>query len=127
MASIFVSHRGLDQEPAERLATELRLARHDVWLDTWTVRPGDSIVHEITSGLTRSAYLVLCLSRHGPSPWLDREWMSALARQLDAKDIVLLPVRLTGGDLPAILADIKLVDLVADWPNGVKELLRALR
>jgi len=53
--------------------------------------------------------------------------MSALARQLDGCHVKILPVLLTGGSPPAILADIKYADLVRDWDRGVKQLLRAIR
>ena len=61
------------------------------------------------------------------APWMSREWMSALARQLDGHAVKLLPVRLSGGEPPAILADIKYADLVKDWDGGVRALLRAIR
>jgi hypothetical protein len=41
--------------------------------------------------------------------------------------VKLLPVRLTGGKPPAILADIRYADLVADWTKGFAELTRAIR
>ncbi|MFE5558792.1 toll/interleukin-1 receptor domain-containing protein [Streptomyces sp. NPDC056544] len=101
---------------------------HQVWLDHWEVGIGDSIVRQMDDGLTNYPYLVLCLSQSGVSaPWMSREWMSALARQLDGAGVKLLPVRLTGGDLPAILADIRYADLVTDWNAGVRALDRALR
>jgi len=61
------------------------------------------------------------------SPWMSREWMSALARQLDGHGVRLLPLRLSGGEPPALLADIRYADLVADWDRGVQELLAAIR
>lgn len=128
MAKVFVSHRGADTAEAERLATEIRAAGHDVWLDAWAIGLGDSIVGRIDEGLAGAAYVVLCLSAQGVStPWMGREWMSTLARQLDGRGVKLLPVRLTGGDPPAILADIKYADLVTSWTRGVADLLRAIR
>jgi hypothetical protein len=53
--------------------------------------------------------------------------MSSLARQLSGQSIKVLPVVLTGGQLPAILADIKHADLVEDWAKGISELLRAIK
>ena len=127
MANLFISHRGADTDAAERLAIELRTKGHQVWLDRWEIQIGDSIVGKINQGLTGATYLVLCYSDQGVSaPWMGREWMSALARQLNSRGIKLLPVRLTGGDPPAILEDIRYADLVADWDAGVAELLAAI-
>jgi hypothetical protein len=128
MAAVFVSHRGADAREAELLAAELRARGHQVWLDAWEIGIGDSIVGKIDEGLEGAVHLVLCYSAAGSlSPWMSREWMSFLARQLDGAGVWLLPARLTGGTPPAILADMKYADLVADWAGGVAALCAAIR
>lgn len=128
MANVFISHRKSDDDPAEQLANEIRNAGHQVWLDEWNIGLGDSIIERINEGLQGATYVIVCYSSSGvTSPWMGREWMSALARQLNGHGVKLLPARLTGGDPPAILADIKYADLVKDWSKGVSELLQAMR
>jgi TIR domain len=128
MANVFVSHRGADATTAERLAHEIRSQGHQVWLDVWEIQTGDSIVEKIEGGLEGASYLLLCYSAAGVlAPWFNREWMSALARQLNGQKIKILPVRLTGGEPPSILADIRYADLVQNWAGGVAELLRSIR
>jgi hypothetical protein len=128
MANVFISHRIGDSNEAERLANALKAAGHKVWLDRWALDVGDSIIQEINDGLEGSTYLILCYSSAGvTSPWMGSEWMSTLARQLNGANVRLLPVRLTGGDPPAILADRKYADLVKDWSNGVSQLLAAIK
>jgi hypothetical protein len=128
MSNVFVSHRGADATQATQLAEKIRAAGHSVWLDEWEINIGDSIVERIDAGLKGANYIVVCYSSAGvTAPWMSREWMTGLARQLEGKDIKLLPARLTGGDPPAILADIKYADLVTDWTRGVADLLRAIR
>lgn len=127
MAKVFISHRGSDTTVATRLADEIRNAGHDVWLDAWEIEIGDSIVRKINDGLGEADYVVLCLSLDGVmSRWISAEWMTTLARQLNGDGVKLLPARLTGGDVPPILADIKYADLVSDWGSEVGELLRAV-
>lgn len=127
MAIVFISHRKADDEAAERLADELRSAGHDVWFDEWEIGLGDSIVARMDEGLRGAAYLVLCYSASGVmSPWISREWMSALARQLEGQGVKLLPVRLTNGEPPAILADLRYADLAGDWDSGMEALKRVL-
>jgi len=53
--------------------------------------------------------------------------MAALARQLNGHNVRVLPVRLTGGQPPAILDDIRYADLVGDWSQGVIDLLEAIK
>lgn len=127
MAKVFVSHRGADQAVAERLSMALRDRGHKVWIDAWEVELGDSIIEQIDTGLSDCEFLLLCCSDAvSASPWMDREWMSALARQLSGLNVRVLPVRLTGGTLPSILADVKYADLAADWQLGLDAICRAL-
>lgn len=128
MAHVFISHRGSDTTEAERLATEIRAAGHTVRLDEWELGIGDSVVAWMDDAMADARYVVVCYSDQGVTvPWMGREWMSALARQLNGHGVRLLPVRLTGGAPPALLADIKYADLVKDWPAGVAQLLKAIR
>ncbi|MCP4700166.1 MAG: toll/interleukin-1 receptor domain-containing protein [Gammaproteobacteria bacterium] len=127
MANLFLSHRKADAALAERLAAELKNAGHQVWFDEWRINIGDSIVEQIDQGLEGAAYLLLCYSSAGMSPWVDREWMPTLARQLSGHAVKILPLLLNGGKPPAILADIKYADLVQDWDKGVQALLKAIR
>ncbi|MEU7923204.1 toll/interleukin-1 receptor domain-containing protein [Micromonospora zamorensis] len=127
MATVFVSHRGADSDAARRLAVQLRQRGHHVWLDEWEITVGDSIVERINVGLSGAIYLVLCCSDNGvQAPWMNREWMSALARQLDGADVKILPTLLRGGALPDILADIKYADLRTNWDSGVAQICRAV-
>lgn len=127
MANIFISHRKCDAYQARQLAEEIRKANHQVWLDEWHINLGDSIVQRINEGLEGASYVIVCYSSSGvTSPWMSREWMSTLARQLNGYNIKILPVLLAGGKPPAILADLKYADLVRNWVQGISELLRAI-
>jgi hypothetical protein len=128
MANVFISYRGADLSAARRLAEDLQARGHAVWLDKWNINIGDSIIEKINDGLGGSSYVVLCYSGSGVnSPWMSREWMSTLARQLEGANVRLLPVRLTGGSPPGILRDIRYADLVTNWTLGLEELCNALR
>src|SRR5690554_5332822 len=120
MAVVFIAHRRSDAKIAEKLATAIREAGYDVWLDAWEIGLGDSIVGKMNEGLEKLKLLILCFSSDGvEAPWISREWMTTLARQLDGQRVKILPVRLSGGDPPAILADLRYADLVADWNKGL--------
>jgi hypothetical protein len=127
MSNVFISHRTADMQEAEKLSNRIQAAGHAVWLDKWEISIGDSIIERMNEGLKSSNYLVLCYSSEGMAPWINREWMSILSRQLNGHDIKILPALLTGGAPPAIMADIKYADLVTDWSKGIFELLRAIK
>ena len=124
---IFISHRSADLDLARKLSGELEAYGHDVWLDDERILVGDSIVQEVEAGLLGSNYVIMCLSVHGPSEWTDREWMSTLSRRLSGTDVKLLPVVLSGGAVPSLLADIKYVDLTKDWDHGISLLCLAIK
>lgn len=128
MANVFISHRSDDTQKAVQLAESIRSNGHNVWVDEWDISFGDSIVEKINEGLEGATYVVICYSTAGiSSPWMSREWMSALARQLNGAGVKLLPVVLSGGNPPAILADIKYVNLVNDWDTGIEQLIKAMQ
>jgi hypothetical protein len=127
-SGVFICHRTPDASLARRLAEQIRDSGFNVWLDEWEILIGDSVVERINSGLENAKYVVVCYSESGVlSKWMSREWMAALARQLEGRDMKLLPARLSGGAPPAILADVKFADLVKDWNRGLEDLLRAMR
>jgi hypothetical protein len=98
-----------------------------VWIDTWKIDIGDSIVERIDAGLSDASFLILCGSNEPfTSPWVNREWRSALASQLNGADVRLLPVLLTGNNLPFILNDIKHANLVLHWQDGIEAICKVL-
>lgn len=91
MANVFISHRRSDTNEAERLAQEIRRAGHRIWFDAWEIGIGDSIVDRMNQGLSGSTYVVVCYSSAGiDAPWMSREWLSALALQLNGHGVTLL-------------------------------------
>src|ERR1039458_792048 len=85
---VFISHRTADADLARRLAEEIQRAGYPVWLDDWEILTGDSVVERINTGLENAKYVVVCYSEAGVlSHWMSREWMSALATQLESHGI----------------------------------------
>ena len=113
--------------PSAKLVRDIQAAGHEVWFDDWKIDLGDSIVGRVNEGLEGMSYLVLCYSSSGMSDWVDREWMSALSRQLSGQQVKILPVLLSGGKSPAILADIKYANLFKDWSKEMQVLLKSIK
>lgn len=126
MKTVFLSHRGADTAEAERVAERLRDAGHRVIFDHWDIRVGDSIIGFMNDALEAAEVLVLCLSDKGDGPFMRKEWQSFLHQQLESGTKRILPIRLTGGELPPILADILYADAVADFEGAIAKLLEAL-
>jgi len=127
VSNVFLCHRSPDKPLALKLARELEQAGHSVWYDDWEIQVGDSVIGKMDEGLTKADYFILCYSTSGDSKWTLLEWRSTLARQVTGGRVQLLPVFLSGGDMPAILADKATLDLVADWAGGVAALLKKMK
>lgn len=128
MANIFISYQRKDEKEALRLAQAIQGAGHIVWFDKFEIEPGDSIIGKINDALKQADYFLLCFSSSGiQSKWVDREWMSSLAQEIEDSGIKIIPIILTGGGPPPILADKKYVDLTKNWTAGISELVRAMR
>ena len=127
MVNVFISYQEHDRIPAERLSMELRDRGYGVVADHLNVMVGDSIVRQIGHEPSDASFLVLFLPEAtSTSTWMDREWMSALARQLERANVRVLPVILSGATPPPILADTKYVDLGYDWDGGLNALIKAI-
>lgn len=128
MATLFISHRGSDTPVAKQLARDLRALGYTVWIDVDEVRVGDSIIARMGQGLRDADFLLMLFSEdQSDCPWMDREWMSFLARQLEHEGVRILPVKHGTAVGPAILRDIKCADLSRDWNRGVEELVSSIR
>jgi hypothetical protein len=99
----------------------------EVWFDEWEIKVGDSIVQKIEQGISDATHLILLLSREAcQKPWVQKEFSSALMRQLSSRSISVLPVLLEDCAVPAILADIRYADCRGAVERGVMQLKEAL-
>ncbi|ABD09474.1 hypothetical protein ThrDRAFT_00045 [Frankia casuarinae] len=130
MAFVFISHRAADIAPAERLGRAIGAAGHAVHLDRWEIRIGDTVSMFMNETLAVADFLVLGYSTLGiHTPWIVQEWLPALADDLAARGITLLPALLSGssgGDAPYRLAGRRCTDLTVRWDLGVREILAEL-
>lgn len=127
MKKVFVCHRTVDKAQAELLTVELEADGHQVFLDSKSIKVGESIVGRINEALKQADVVLACFSAAGDSAWTEREWHSTLHGQLSGAPVVLVPVLLPGGTSPFIMSTVKYVDLSTDWAAGIAELLGALK
>jgi len=125
---IFISHAGVDNVLAERVAKRLRTAGFASWYSEWELNPGDSIVDRIQRALNQADVLIVMLSEASVrSRWVAKELNSTLMRQLDGSDVQVIPLRLDDAPIPRLLSDLKWVDLRGDFEPAFRSLLDALR
>ncbi len=124
---VFISHSSKDRDFVIRLASDLEGAGHSVWYAEWEIKVGDSIVQKINQGLAESGYLLIVLSPNSAtSRWVQQELNTALIKQLNHRDVTVLPVLWRDCRIPLLLQDIKYADFREDYSTGLQELLDVL-
>ena len=115
----FVSYNHLDSDTATMLATQLRLAGADVWIDAWEIEPGDSVPGKVNEALAVVDTVVVVWSANAArSRWVGAELETALTRSLEEESVRVVPARLDSTELPAMLR--RLSWLRIDEPGDVQ-------
>jgi hypothetical protein len=70
---IFLSHAGAETQEAKELASALRQAGMEVWLDANCLQPGDVWSDEIERALQRAKAFVVYVGQLGVLNWVGRE------------------------------------------------------
>lgn len=104
MSSVFLSHSHADKPFARKLAADLRVAGHAVWIDEAEINIGDSLVAKIREGLDQVDFVAAIISSHSVnSEWVTRELDIASNRELKEKRVVILPLVVERVSLPGFL------------------------
>jgi hypothetical protein len=129
MSSIFLSHSHADKPFARRLAADLRLAGHAVWIDEAEINIGDSLIEKIRDGLDQVDYVAAILSSASiASSWVTKELDIASNREIKEKRAVVLPLMVEKVDLPGFLMGKFYGDFTdpAQYQDTLRLLLRKL-
>jgi len=122
--TVFLSHTAKDKPKARQLAEDLRINGIRVWLDEREVRPGDSVIEKIESGIKASRYVFFLASRDSiAAPWVLEEVRMAMHDGITRKRVRVVAVRLDQTPLPGFLSEKKHVDISSDYNAGLTELL----
>src|SRR5262245_53913782 len=74
---IFLSHNRLDQPTVGRLASKLREAGLEPWLDHWYLTGGGVWQEDLAAALRDSATCAVCVGPHGFGDWAREELLVA--------------------------------------------------
>jgi hypothetical protein len=124
---IFISYSHSDKAFVDKLA--LNLVEHDahVWVDTWELNVGDSILNRVQEAIQTSSALLIVLSKASvTSEWCRKELNAALMRELDEKKVVVLPVLAEDCEIPPFLREKLYADFRKDFGSGLKALVEAV-
>lgn len=129
MSSIFLSHNHADKPFVRKLAADLRLNGHIVWIDEAEIEIGDSLIEKIRDGIDRMDFLAAIISQKSlESEWVKKELDLATNRELEEKRVVVLPLLVEEVQLPGFLKGKLYADFrdESNYDNSLKLLLRKL-
>lgn len=98
--NIFISHSSVDHPFVIELAKRLKQENFgfDIWIDDWKMEVGDSISAKIADGVNDSSFFVVVLSVNSiSSNWVKEEIDLAFMKQMEQKNIKILPISLDIG------------------------------
>src|SRR6266404_6484728 len=124
---IFISYSHADKAFVNKLASNL--VKHDahVWVDTWELNVGDSILNRVQEAIRDSSALLIVLSKASvASEWCKKELSAGLMRELDEKRVVVLPVLVEDCEIPVFLREKMSADFRKDFKSGLKALVEAV-
>lgn len=111
MPNVFISHSWQDKPFVRKLAVSLLSEGLPVWLDSWEMAAGDSLINGVYDGIDESSAVVLVMSGSSiASGWVDRELNAALAKEDSMGRRFLIPIKIEECDVPLKVADRVFVD-----------------
>lgn len=118
---IFISHNSKDkpfiQPIAEKLAEVFGV--ENVFYDSWSIQPGDSLVGKIDNGLEKCKFFLLFVSENSMnSKMVDLEWRNALLKAVKG-ELKLIPIRMEPVKMPSVLTDTLFIDAAGNDINGL--------
>lgn len=122
---IFLSHNTKDKPIVESIAIRLSsiFGANNVFYDSWSIQPGDGIIDKMNEGLENVKYFFLFISANSlSSNMVKLEWQNALMKATQGK-CKIIPIRLDGSLIPAILMQTLYLDL---YTNGIEVVLKQI-
>lgn len=125
--AVFISYSHRDKEFVNRLALNLVRSKAWVWLDEWEIAAGESLIERIQSLIQRASVLVAVFSRASvESIWCKREVTAGIQRELEEKQIIVIPALLEDCEIPLFLRDKKHADFRTNFDDGLAAINTAI-
>lgn len=127
MQRVFVSYSSSDKDFATALANDLVDLGHEVWLDTWRVRVGDSIITQLGKGISEADYVLVILTPASvESSWVEQEWRAKYWEEIQSRHVRVIPLLLKECKVPDLLKTKRYADFRASYQIGLANLAIAL-
>jgi len=124
---VFISYSHQNKEFADKLAANLVKKKAHVWVDTWELNVGDSIIDKVQSAIQESSALIVIISKASmESEWCKKELSAGFLRELEEKRVVVLPLLLEDCEMPIFLRGKMYADFRNNFDEGFSKTLEAI-
>lgn len=124
---IFISYSHADSDFVDRLAGQLVLRAVNVWVDRWELNVGDSLIDRVEDAIAGATALLVVLSKASvESNWVKKEVNAGLVRELDEKQVIVLPVLAEDCQVPVFLREKVLADFRTNFDDGLHKILESV-
>jgi len=110
---IFLSHNSSDKDVVGPIAVALanKYGKANVFYDSWSIKPGDSIISEMDAGLENCKFFFFFISENSlKSGMVSLEWQTALNISTNGT-IKFIPIKVDNSNQPTILTDKLYIDM----------------
>jgi len=124
---VFISYSHADKGFVDKLAAHLVKRNAHVWVDTWELNVGDSILNRVQEAIQDSSALLVILSKASvQSEWCKKELSAGLMRELEEKRVIVLPVLLEDCEIPLFLREKMYADFRSSFDRGLSAIVDAI-
>ena len=125
--AIFISYSHADKAFVYKLAAHLVKQNAHVWIDSWELNVGDSLIQRIQQAIQESSALLIVLSKASvESEWCKKELNAGLMRELDEKRVLVLPVLVEDCEIPLFLREKMYADFRTSFDTGLHAVVAAV-
>ena len=104
--AVFVSYSHEDSAFVDTLVSHLVASKTNVWIDKWEIHVGDSLIRKVEEAIQKSDALVAVLSKASvQSEWCRKELTAGLVRELEERQVLVLPVLVEDCEVPLFVID----------------------
>ena len=124
---IFISYSHQDKNFVDKLAIQLVAHNINVWLDRWELQIGDSIIAKIQEAVEGASALLVILSPASvSSDWCKNEINAGLLRELEEKQVLVMPVMLQDCEVPVFVRGKIYADFRKSFDDGLQTILEGI-
>src|SRR4051794_39386151 len=113
---VFISHSHRDAAIVERIAHRLKSDGHEIWEQSYSVKPGDNIQRAIRAELEQADAVIVVISENSfRSKWVQYEFTTIALQQISRREQRIIPIKVDRSDVPSYLADRAYIDFSQDF------------